>query len=113
MGEDATRTTRRGVSTTKNEVAGIRTVPPAEAEGELAALYRTSARRREPAHIVQVHTLHSEAPAAHLWLYRTLAFRSYRRYGSAVLQVIEMPEELERSIVVSACGTVSRWSRNS
>lgn len=56
----------------KKRIAAIETIPPAEAEGDLAALYARLGGRSEPAHIYQVHSLHPAALAAHADLYRTI-----------------------------------------
>lgn len=58
----------------KTRIAAIETIPPTEAEGDLAALYARLGGRGEPAHIYQVHSLHPEALAAHVQLYRTIMF---------------------------------------
>lgn len=56
------------------KIAAIETVPPREAEGELADLYARIGRGSEPAHVYQVHSLHPASLAAHLQLYRTIMF---------------------------------------
>lgn len=58
----------------KKKVAAIETIPPREAEGELARLYRKLARSGEPSHVYQAHSLHPGALEAHVRLYRTLMF---------------------------------------
>lgn len=55
-------------------VAAIRTIPPSEADGELAKAYRRVAGRGEPAHVYQVQSLHPASMVDHGRLYRTLMF---------------------------------------
>jgi alkylhydroperoxidase family enzyme len=56
------------------KIAAIAAVPPNEAAGELADLYRRLGRGRAPAHVYQAHSLHPASLAAHAQLYRTIMF---------------------------------------
>jgi len=53
----------------------IRTVPPEEAEAELATAYAAVDTRRAPvANILRVHSLNPRAMTTHLELYRSIMF---------------------------------------
>lgn len=53
----------------------IRTIPPAQAEADLAAAYAKVDTRKEPvANILQVESLNPRALSAHLELYKSVMF---------------------------------------
>lgn len=57
------------------DLAWIETVPPSEAEGELAEVYgRIAGRSGAVAHILSCESLHPEGLRDHYALYRTLMF---------------------------------------
>lgn len=78
------------------EIAAIATVPPQEADGELAELYRRLGRGRVPAHVYQVHSLNPASLAAHAQLYRTIM------YGPSPLSRLQ--RELVATVVSQANG---------
>jgi uncharacterized peroxidase-related enzyme len=58
------------------QVPWIRQIDENEASGQPAELYRqlASGNNRQVANILKVHSLHPDALAAHLQLYRTIMF---------------------------------------
>lgn len=59
---------------TEKKVAAVRTIPPEEADAELARAYRRVAGKRRPAHIYQSHSLNPAAMVAHGQLYKAVMF---------------------------------------
>lgn len=56
------------------KVAAVRTVPPEEADAELARAYRRVAGSNRPANIYQSHSLNPAAMVAHGQLYKAVMF---------------------------------------
>lgn len=71
--------------------AWIRTVGPADAEGDLAGVYRRIGARDRADHVIRVHSLHPAGMEGHVDLYRSVMFgRSplSRRQREAVAVVV-------------------------